>query len=168
MSLFPDFCGISRGNSDADLLCSISASDRLENVLPDQPSWRIEDSIRLAHLLAEHGVDVLDVSAAGIHPQQELPPKGTEAYQAYLSHAIKQSVGDKLIVTAVGGIANGKTAQAQLDNGSADAIFVGRQFQKDPGTVWTFAEQLGVHIYVANQIGWGFFGRGSITRPNKA
>jgi 2,4-dienoyl-CoA reductase-like NADH-dependent reductase (Old Yellow Enzyme family) len=140
----------------------ISATDRLETVFPDQPSWTVKDSARLAHLLAEHGVDVLDVSSAGNHPQQALPPKGLEAFHADLSAAIKASVGDKLIVTTVGGITNGKTAQAVLDKGEADVIFVGRQFQKEPGTVWKFAEDLGVSITVANQIGWGFFGRGIV------
>jgi 2,4-dienoyl-CoA reductase-like NADH-dependent reductase (Old Yellow Enzyme family) len=144
--------------------CSISATDRLEAVFSDQPSWRLDDSIRLAHLLAEHGVDVLDVSSAGNHPQQTLPAKGTEAFHADLSAAIKASLGSKLIVTTVGGITNGDTAQAVLDKGQADAIFVGRQFQREPGTVLKFAEDLGVSIALASQIGWAFSGRG-LVRP---
>ena len=35
-----------------------------------------------------------------------------------------------------------------------DVIFVGRQFQKNPGQVWAMAEELGVEIYVAHQIEW--------------
>jgi hypothetical protein len=38
-------------------------------------------------------------------------------------------------------------------------VFVGRMFQKNPGLVWSFAEELGVEINVANQIRWGFGGR---------
>lgn len=147
---------------DMPLFVRISATDRLETVFPDQPSWTVQDSIRLAELFAERGVDVLDVSSAGNHPQQSLPPKGQEAFHADLSGAIKAALGDRLIVTTVGGISNGKTAQAVLDANQADVIFVGRQFQKNPGTVWAFAEDLGVHISVANQIGWGFFGRGIV------
>ncbi len=39
-------------------------------------------------------------------------------------------------------------------------MFVGRLFQKDPGLVWTFAEDLGVNLTVAHQIEWAFKGRG--------
>ena len=110
---------------------------------------------------------MLDVSSAGNHPQQSLPGKDVEAYHADLSAAIKAEVGSRLIVGTVGGIANGKTAQKVLDANQADVIFVGRQFQKNPGTVWAFAEDLGVSINVAHQIAWGFFGRGIVTQPKK-
>ena len=82
------------------------------------------------------------------------------ANQVDLSAAIKAAVGDKILIGAVGGIKDGKTAQAILDNGQADVVFVGRQFQKNPGTVWQFAEDLGVNILVAHQIEWAFAGRG--------
>ena len=32
--------------------------------------------------------------------------------------------------------------------------------QKNPGLVWTFADELDVTLELANQIGWGFKGRG--------
>lgn len=56
-------------------------------------------------------------------------------------------------------ITHGKQANRLLDEG-LDVAFVGRQFQKDPGTVWTFADELEIEIKIANQIGWGFKGRG--------
>jgi hypothetical protein len=37
-------------------------------------------------------------------------------------------------------------------------------FQKNPSTVWTFAEELGIEIQVANQIRWGFPGRAEIKK----
>lgn len=83
-----------------------------------------------------------------------------EAFQADLSAAVKAAVGNKIIVTTVGGIRNGKVAQGVLDQDKADAVFVGRNFQKNPGTVWQFAEDLGLVIHAAHQIEWGFFGRG--------
>lgn len=43
--------------------------------------------------------------------------------------------------------------------GQADIIFVGRMFQKNPGLVWQFADDLGVELHHASQIGWGFQGR---------
>lgn len=55
-----------------------------------------------------------------------------------------------------------------VTQGQADAVFVGRQFQKNPGSVWAFAEELGVKITVAHQIEWGFIGRGGIGRTGQA
>ena len=133
-------------------------------MFPDKPSWRLEDTIRLAELLAERGLDVLDVSSAGNHPDQSLPPRDTEAAHADYSSAIKAALGGRLIVTTVHNITNGRVAQRVLDEDAADVVFVGRAFQKNPGTVWAFAEDLGVTIHVAHQISWGFFGRGTVKR----
>jgi hypothetical protein len=43
-------------------------------------------------------------------------------------------------------------------------IVVGRAFQKNPGLVWAWAEELGVDIQLANQIGWPVRGRHSAPR----
>lgn len=142
----------------------ISGSDLLENTLPDEPSWRVEDSARLANIVAEHGVDLIDVSSGGVHHLQELGLKGKEgqhpAYQAPLADYIRKAVNGKILVATVGGIRNGKIAEEVLDNGWADVCFVGRHFQKNPGAVWQFAEDLGIVISQAHQIEWGFIGRG--------
>ena len=63
-----------------------------------------------------------------------------------------------MAVGTVGTITSGKQAQQLLEEG-LDLAIVGRMFQKNPGLVWTFAEELGVHVEVANQIRWGFRGR---------
>ncbi|KAI0706069.1 hypothetical protein BC835DRAFT_1260735 [Cytidiella melzeri] len=147
--------------ADTPLFYRISATDRLEEVFPNEPSWTLQDTIKFAEILAEHGVDLLDVSSSGNHPQQKLPSAGTPAYHTDLSAPIKAALGDKLVVAVVGGITDGKMAQDILDKDQADIIFVGRTFQKNPGTVWKFAEDLGVVITVAHQIGWAFFGRGN-------
>ena len=137
----------------------ISATDHLET-LPEIPSWKVEDSIKLAGILAEHGVDFIDVSSAGNHPRQALGPLAhTPAFQANFSAQIKAAVGDKILVGAVGGITSGTLAQSILDEGKADVIFVGRMFQKNPGLVWAFADELGVELHHSLQIGWGFQGR---------
>ena len=63
------------------LFMRISATDWLEH--EDMESWRVEDTVRLAPLLAERGVDLLDVSSGGVHPKQHVHagPVGS-AYQA--------------------------------------------------------------------------------------
>ncbi|OJT12875.1 hypothetical protein TRAPUB_10572 [Trametes pubescens] len=139
------------------LLFRVSASEWLEDVFPDRPSWRSEDTVRLAGLLAEHDVDLLDVSSSGNHPAQKI--KTGPAYQAHFSEAVKKAHGDKILVGAVGSLDNGNVAEAVLQKGQADVAFVGRLFQKNPGLVWSFADDLGVEIHHAGQIGWGFKGR---------
>ncbi|KAF9447222.1 FMN-linked oxidoreductase [Macrolepiota fuliginosa MF-IS2] len=140
------------------LFVRVSATEWLEKVAPEEPQWRSEDTVRLAPILAEHGVDLLDISTGGIDPRQRVIPG--EAYQAHFAAAVKKVVGDKLLVSAVGGLGNGPLAQRLLDQNQADVVFVGRQFQKNPGLVWAMAEELGVNINLAKQIGWGFRGRG--------
>ncbi len=153
---------------DMPLFLRISATDWLDTN-PDfkGESWIISDSVRLAPILAEHGVDLLDVSSGGVHPAQKV--KGGPGYQAPFAKAIKKAVGDKLLVSAVGTITSGKQAEALLTGKGSeelargeevlDAVMVGRYFQKEPGLVWKWAEELGVQINVANQIRWGFGGR---------
>lgn len=142
---------------DMPLFLRISATDWLEESLPDTPSWRPEDTVRFAHDLAELGVDFLDVSSGGAHPKQHA--HAGPAYQAPFAKKVKEALGDKLAVGTVGSITDGKLAQTQIDEG-LDAVLVGRMFQKEPGLVWRFADELGVEIHNAAQIRWGFQGRG--------
>ena len=121
--------------------------------------------MRLAGLLAAHGVDLLDVSSGGAHPAQKI--HGGPAYQAPFAERVKRAHGDRLRVATVGLITDGRTAQRVLDGAMADVVFVGRQFQKNPGAVWQFAEELGVDVTVAHQIEWGFLGRGNVARKRR-
>lgn len=61
-------------------------------------------------------------------------------------------------MSTVGSITTGKQANQLLEEG-LDVVMIGRTFQKNPAVVWSFAEELGVEINVANQIRWGFGGR---------
>ncbi|KAL1748536.1 NADH:flavin oxidoreductase 1 [Schizophyllum fasciatum] len=134
------------------LLLRVSASDRVEtkkDVYPE--SWTNQDTIRLAGLLAQRGVDLLDVSSGGNALKQDLSEKGA---QQRFAKEVKAALGDKILVGTVGGIVNGKQAEDILHDTGADVALVGRHFQKNPGAVWQFAEDLGTQIYVAHQIEW--------------
>ncbi|OJD16265.1 hypothetical protein AJ78_03556 [Emergomyces pasteurianus Ep9510] len=151
---------ISRQNmpKDMPLFLRISASEWLEQSRPDLPSWKSEDTVRFAKVLADKGeVDLLDVSSGGNHPDQKIIPG--PCFQAHFAHAVKKAVGDKLLVGSVGAINNGIDANRLLEEG-LDLVLVGRQFQKNPAVVWQFAEDLETEIKVANQIGWAFGTRG--------
>lgn len=147
------------------LFVRISATDWLDNN-PEYTgeTWTVDQSVQLAHLFAERGVDVLDVSSGGIHAQQKV--SGGPGYQAVFSKKIKKSVGDKLLVSAVGSITTGVQAQDIIAGGRdeddvpLDLVASGRPFQKNPGLVWQWADDLGTTIKLAHQIEWGFYGRG--------
>ena len=126
--------------------------------MPNSPSWKIEETVKLAQILATRGVDLIDVSTGGNHPKQKVI--GGPAYQAPFAHEVKKAVKDKALVGSVGVITEGPLAESLLQEGKADVIFVARHFQRRPGLVWDWADELGVSIKVANQIEWGFAGRG--------
>ncbi|KAK4580059.1 NADH-dependent flavin oxidoreductase [Recurvomyces mirabilis] len=148
---------------DMPLFLRISATDFLEEVPKDQipASWTNEDTIKLAPLLAEAGVDLLDVSGGGNHPLQH--PHVKPAYQAEYAIAIKKAVGDKLAVGSVGSIENATLANELLEKDGLDLVTVGRGFQKNPGLVFAWGDEMGQQVQMPNQIRWGFAGRGKPT-----
>ncbi|KAH6995099.1 hypothetical protein EDB80DRAFT_815207 [Ilyonectria destructans] len=145
---------------DMPLFVRISATDWFDNLKDEFPeSWTVKDSCKLAPLLAERGVDFLDVSSGGIHPKQSTSIKSGPGYQAPFALEILEAARGKMIVSAVGGISTGKLAEELLRQG-LDVIMCGRWFQKNPGLVYAYGDELGVDVKMANQIGWGFGGRG--------
>lgn len=147
------------------LFVRISATDWLDTN-PEWnggESWTVDESVKLAQILATRGVDVLDVSSGGNHRMQKVI--GGPGYQAPFAKKIKAAVGDKLLVSTVGSIKEGPLAE-KLIKGSdeegdtpLDLVGAGRMFQKNPGLVWQWADELETAIVVAHQIGWGFGGR---------
>ncbi|PSN64927.1 FMN-linked oxidoreductase [Corynespora cassiicola Philippines] len=153
---------------DMPLFVRVSATDWLEFIPGDEfpESWTVADSCRLAPLLADRGVDVLDVSSGGSHPKQGIAIQSGAGYQIPFAQQIKKAIGDRMIVTAVGGIKTGTIAEEALQSG-LDAVFCGRWFQKNPGLVYSFADDLDVEVKMANQIGWGFGGRPGNKKTSK-
>lgn len=145
------------------LFFRISASDCLEHTT--QPSWTIDQTARLALILADHGVDLIDVSSGGLSPEQKIVPG--PGYQAHFAKAVKQAVGARMLVSTVGSITSGLHAQELVDQGAADVVMCGRHFLKNPGMVWLWAEEMGVAVETATQIGWGFGGRGGRAQKTK-
>ncbi|KAI0742379.1 FMN-linked oxidoreductase [Daedaleopsis nitida] len=101
---------------DMPLFFRISGTEWLETVFPNEPSWRVEDTVKLAGVLADHGVDLVDVSSGGNHPKASYPPLANkEGYQVPLAEAVKKAAGGRILVSAVGKIHEGKFAQSVLD-----------------------------------------------------
>jgi 2,4-dienoyl-CoA reductase-like NADH-dependent reductase (Old Yellow Enzyme family) len=113
--------------ADAPLFVRLSATDWL----PDRESWTVADSIRLADDLAALGVDLIDVSAGGIHPAQRVPSTGP-GYQERYARRITEGTTAEVGVGAVGGITTPQQADALVRNGRADLAIVGREHLRDP------------------------------------
>ncbi|KZP16918.1 FMN-linked oxidoreductase [Athelia psychrophila] len=143
------------------LFLRVSATEWLEEVFPGESSWKSEDTVKFAALLPAHGVDFIDLSSGGIDAAQKVQNGRSPAYQAHFAQAVKDALGGKIVVGAVGKIANGHVAQEVLNKGQADVVLVGSQFLKNPGSVWAFADDLGVDVYQSNQMEWAFKGRGA-------
>ena len=117
------------------LFLRISATDYLEEAPKDQvpESWTVDDTVKLAPLLAEAGVDLLVVSGGGNSPLQH--PHVGPAYQSPGAIKVKKVVGNKMKVGAVGSIDNAHIANDLLEKDGLDIAIVGRGFQKNPGLV---------------------------------
>ncbi|KAI9815932.1 MAG: hypothetical protein M1827_001924 [Pycnora praestabilis] len=156
MRLILEIVDLTRKNipEEMPLLVRISATDWLEYD-PSTLSWDIDQAIALSQALVTRGVDLLDVSSGGLVAAQKI--KSGPGYQAPFSKAIREAVqGSGVAVGVVGMITSGSQANELLDQGYADVAIVGRAFQKNPGLVWSWAEELEIEVRVANQIGWGF------------
>jgi len=109
------------------LFVRISATDWL----PDRESWDVAQSARLANELADIGVDLLDVSGGGIHPDQEIPGTGP-GYQVQYAETIREALDGEMAVGAVGGIRSPEYAEALIANDRADLAIIGREHLRDP------------------------------------
>ncbi|MFB6111898.1 MAG: NADH:flavin oxidoreductase/NADH oxidase [Halobacteriaceae archaeon] len=99
--------------------------------IDDRPSWDIDQTTKLATVLAENGVELIDVSSGGIHPDQSLPWVGP-SYQVALAEQVRSAAPDDLAVMTVGGYTAAEQADAAVRTGRADAVAVARQFLRDP------------------------------------
>jgi len=142
------------------LFVRLSAIDWFDEMIDEFPeSWTVADSCKTAPLLENRDVDFIDVSSGGIHLLQSTSIKSGPGYQVRFVQAIKEDVGHRAIVSAVGSIRTAILAEEYLQSG-VDVVMCGRWFQMNPGLVYAFAEELGVEVKMANQIGWAFSGRG--------
>ena len=103
------------------LFLRISASDWA----PD--GWNIDDSIRLAELARNNGVDLIDCSSGGVVLGVKIP--AGPGYQVPFSQAVRKS---GILTGAVGIITTATQAEEILQKGQADLIFMARELLRDP------------------------------------
>ncbi|UIO98617.1 NADH:flavin oxidoreductase/NADH oxidase [Halobaculum sp. CBA1158] len=115
---------------DKPVFVRLSATDWIA----DRESWDVEQSARLAPILAEAGADLVDVSAGGISPAQDVPYAGPN-YQLPYAEVVREHVvetGTDIAVASVGGITDPTQAEAIVANDRADAVLMAREFLRSP------------------------------------
>ncbi|MBB6645348.1 hypothetical protein H5V44_03385 [Halobellus sp. MBLA0160] len=106
----------------------------------DWPSW---DAARPAPLPADDGADLIDVSAGGIHPDQQVPNAGP-GYRIPYAERVREATDTA--VGAVGGITAPRQADQVIRNGRADLVLVGRERLRNPYFALEAAHELGVDV----------------------
>jgi 2,4-dienoyl-CoA reductase-like NADH-dependent reductase (Old Yellow Enzyme family) len=118
------------------LFVRISATDWVDD------GWNLIDSVELCAQLKKLGVDLVDVSTGGnVH---NAPIKATPGFQVPFATAIRAETG--IMTTAVGLITEPEQADHIIQTGEADAVFMAREFLRNPRFPLYAAEKLGVKI----------------------
>lgn len=104
------------------LTARLSCTDWVEG------GWTIDDTVELARLLKNAGLDLIDCSSGGNAASAHVP--AGPGYQTTFAERVRREAG--IATAAVGMI----TAPAQADeiirNGRADVVLLGREFLRDP------------------------------------
>ncbi len=116
------------------VLFRLSATDWIE---PE--GWTADQTVRLAALLREHGVDLLDVSSGGNLPRASIPVG--PGYQVPFAARVRRETG--LPTAAVGIITDPQQAEKVLADGEADAVLLGRELLRNPHWPRQAAHELG-------------------------
>jgi len=118
------------------LFVRISATDWM------QGGWNENDSVRLAEVLKNKGVDLIDCSTGGIVPGAKIPVG--PGYQVRFAAQVKKETG--ILTGAVGVITNAEQAETILAKDEADFIIMAREMLRDPYFPLHAAEQLGAEV----------------------
>jgi 2,4-dienoyl-CoA reductase-like NADH-dependent reductase (Old Yellow Enzyme family) len=114
------------------LVVRISATDWVEG------GWTVDDSVRLAGLLRDAGVDLVDASTGGNAPA-DIPVE--PGYQVPFARQIR--AGAAIPTGAVGMITEAEQAEEILAEGSADVVLLARELLRDPHWPLRAAYELG-------------------------
>lgn len=118
------------------LFVRVSATDWAEG------GWELEDTIRLARILATLGVDVIDCSSGGSTQAQAIDPR--PGYQVPLAAAVRKGAG--IATAAVGLLSDPAMIEGILTRGEADLAVLGRIALWDPYWPHHAADELGVAV----------------------
>jgi 2,4-dienoyl-CoA reductase-like NADH-dependent reductase (Old Yellow Enzyme family) len=114
------------------LVVRLSATDWADG------GWDDDQTVRLARLLREEGVDLVDTSSGG-NVLAEIPVE--PGYQVPFARRVRTEAG--IPAGAVGLITEPKQAEDILADGSADVVLLGRELLRDPHWPLRAAYELG-------------------------
>jgi 2,4-dienoyl-CoA reductase-like NADH-dependent reductase (Old Yellow Enzyme family) len=117
------------------LFVRISSTDWTEG------GWTIEDSVRLAGVLKEMGVDLVDCSSGGNVNNARIP--AAPGYQVPFSEAIRKT---GILTGAVGLITTASQAELILQEEKADLILLARELLRNPYFPLSAARELEAEI----------------------
>jgi len=112
----------------------ISASDWVEG------GWTVDDSVRLAGLLKERGVDIVDCSSGFIRAQDRY--QQGPGWQVPLSDKVRNEAN--IATATVGGISDPHQADQIIREGKADLVLLAREEMRDPYWPFHAARALGI------------------------
>ncbi len=115
------------------LLVRLSATDWIDG------AWDLEQSVALASLLIDDGVDLIDVSTGGAANARI--PVGP-GFQVEFASEIRRRSG--MPTAAVGMITEPEQALAIVESGDADAVLIGRAGLRDPSWALRAAHETGL------------------------
>lgn len=118
------------------LTVRLSASDWTEG------GWTVDDSVKLAKLLKELGVDLIDCSSAYVRGGDHYPYG--PSWQVPLAQQVKALSG--IATGAVGMITEPEQANKIIEDGQADLIFIARESMREPQWPYKAALALGADI----------------------
>lgn len=121
---------------DKPLLVRISASDWVDG------GWDLDSSVVLGRELAARGVDLVDTSSGGLHPDQSIDVR--PGYQVPFAARIRAEAG--IATGAVGLITEPEQAETVIAEGSADVVLLGRELLREPRWPLLAAHALGADI----------------------
>jgi 2,4-dienoyl-CoA reductase-like NADH-dependent reductase (Old Yellow Enzyme family) len=122
--------------ADLPLLVRISATDWAEG------GWDAAQSVALARLLRERGVDLVDCSTGGLVPGARIPVG--PGYQTEFAERIRREA--EIATGAVGLITEPEQADAIVRDGRADVVLLARQLLRDPYWPLRAAKRLGAEV----------------------
>src|SRR5262249_23403666 len=109
----------------------------------DNAGWGPEASVRLARIVKDKGIDVIDCSSGGMtgSPVVSAGPVGY-GYQVPCAAKLRAEAGVKTM--AVGLIVHADQAETILQKGEADLIAIAREVLYNPNWAMDAAQKLGV------------------------
>jgi 2,4-dienoyl-CoA reductase-like NADH-dependent reductase (Old Yellow Enzyme family) len=122
--------------SDYPLFVRLSTTEWTEG------AWTIDDSIALAKILKDNGVDLIDCSTGGNVAGAQIPLK--PGYQVEFAEAVKKQAG--ILTGAVGLITEAKQADEIIQSGQADLVVMARELLRDPHFPLRAAHELGHEV----------------------